>query len=335
MIFPFLLLLKRGGVVYMIKIFFVPAVAANILYILTSITGVIFIPGTSISQQILPGGIVVNRVFGSTFYGEFFFFGFVYLTLTRKFRPFYLVGILFIIPDILALGRGAWVGLSFTLTLIFVWNILKKREFKVIFKQILLIAVIIAVTIYGLIQILPDPESFFNILNLRVMQGTEDYKYSEGTYRTRMENNVALTDLWLNTNVLFGVGMAPFWVIKPETTEETIYLWGFSDLRWSAVLAAYGLIGFLLAAAFQIYFLYLTFRTLKRARDTSIGIFFVLMMLGGLIFDTFINFTLNLISVTVYGIAYMMTFYISMLVYEHEKIKKIELQEMQNNSLLR
>jgi lipid-A-disaccharide synthase-like uncharacterized protein len=167
------------------------------------------------------------------------------------------------------------------------------------------------------------------------MQGTEDYKYSEGTYRTRMENNVALTDLWLNTNVLFGVGMAPFWVIKPETTEETIYLWGFSDLRWSAVLAAYGLIGFLLAAAFQIYFLYLTFRTLKRARDTSIGIFFVLMMLGGLIFDTFINFTLNLISVTVYGIAYMMTFYISMLVYEHEKIKKIELQEMQNNSLLR
>ena len=40
--------------------------------------------------------------------------------------------------------------------------------------------------------------------------------------------------------------MHPLWVIKPETVEEYSYTWGFSDVGWASVLAAYGLVGFIL-----------------------------------------------------------------------------------------
>src|SRR5438046_10556565 len=96
---PFILLYQRIGVLFLIKIFFPVAVISNILYILSALTGIPFMPDTSIITQTLPGGIEIFRVYGGTFYGDLFYLGFIYFWITKRFRAWQIFPvILFIIP---------------------------------------------------------------------------------------------------------------------------------------------------------------------------------------------------------------------------------------------
>src|SRR5207253_2042387 len=111
LVFPFLLLYKRNGLGFFIKILFPVAIISNVLYILTALTGIAFLPDITIISQRLPGEIVVYRVYGGTFFGEMFFLGFVYMWITRKFRFWQLfLVLLFLLPHILAFGRAAWAN---------------------------------------------------------------------------------------------------------------------------------------------------------------------------------------------------------------------------------
>ncbi len=78
LVFPYLLLFKRNGFNYLIKLVLPVAIVSNILYILTALTGKAFLPGLDIVKQTLPGGLQVLRVYGGTFWGELFFLGFIY-----------------------------------------------------------------------------------------------------------------------------------------------------------------------------------------------------------------------------------------------------------------
>ena len=88
LVFPYLLLLKRGGFGFLIKLIFPVAIVSNLLYVITALTGIPFLPDVSIIRQQLPGDIEVFRVFGGTFFGELFFLGIVYFWITKLQRIF-------------------------------------------------------------------------------------------------------------------------------------------------------------------------------------------------------------------------------------------------------
>lgn len=322
MIFPFLLLIHRNGFNYFIKLVFPVAVVSNILYILSAVTGVAFMPGLEIVKQTLPGGMQVNRVFGGTFFGEYFFLGFIYNWVTKKFKPYQLIlAVLFVTPHILAFGRSAWANLSFIIVFIVFWNLLRKKNFKIIFRQAVLLIILLIVIIYGFMKFIPQSDFLLEAIGARVSQGEEDMKYTEGTYGSRITNTQALIDLWKNTNILFGIGMHPMWVIKAETVEENIYAWGFNDIRWPAILAAYGLVGFLLSIVFQIYYFVVSLKILKNNKEIDICTFFIILLCAGLFFDTVFNFSIVMVSTTLSGILINLTLAIAMVTYKYEQLK--------------
>ncbi|MGA2667400.1 MAG: hypothetical protein ABSF32_00630 [Ignavibacteria bacterium] len=323
LIFPYLLLFKRGGLTYMIKIFLPVAVISNVLYIISALTGIAFLPVTYIIKQYLPGGLEVYRVYGGTFFGEIFFIGFIYLLITKGFRFSYLIlTIFFAIPQILTFGRGTWATLIFQILIILMWNLFRNRNIKTIIRQLVIISVLSSGLVYSFTSFIPESENYIEALNTRVIQGEEDYTYKEGTYGTRYISRDILIDLWLNSNILFGIGMHPFWVEqKPVTEQERLYYWGFCDLGWPAVLAAYGLVGFLLAAIFQIYFIIINYKILKRISNPDIHAFFVLALFSSLIFTSLFNFNFVMISLSVYGLGGVYSFSVAITIYMHNLIK--------------
>ena len=317
LIFPYLLLLKRKALSYLIKIMLPVTIVANILYILSSVTGVALMPDIGVEKANLPGGFQVYRVFGGTFFGEFFFLAFVFQWITDKFRLYQLpLALLFITPHILAFGRSAWVNFSFSILLMFIWNFMKNREFKLVLRQAIILVSLILVTVYVFMRFIPQSDYLTDAISARIVQGQEDVEYKTGTFGTRLANIDALLGLWQSSNIFFGVGMHPMWVIRAETVEENIYAWGFSDVRWASVLAAYGLVGFILALIFQITYGFYAGKVLITTRSKSILTFFTLMLFSNFLFDTFINYSYNLISMGLWGFPSMLCFYISVTVYK-------------------
>jgi hypothetical protein len=323
MIFPFMLLLKRNGLAFLVKIILPVSAISNVLYILTAVTGIPFLPDVSIITQKLPGDIEVFRVYGGTFFGEMFFLGFVYFWISTKFKPWQiLLATLFVIPHILAFGRLGWLHFAFTIFLMFVLNFLKKKEFKILFRQTVVFIFITIALLIVFIKFIPESDYYFDALEARIFQGQEDIKYSEGTYGTRIiTQNEALLRLWAKSDMFLGIGMHPMWVYRPESFEEVIYYSAFSDVGWTSVLTAYGLVGFAIALIIQIYYSILSFRTLKRLED---GLYFylTLMLFAKLLFDSFINFSYMFLSIGLWGLFPILYFYIPILIYNYEKLKK-------------
>jgi O-antigen ligase len=298
------------------------AIVSNLLYILSAVTGIAFLPDIGISEQNLPGGLKVFRVYGGTFYGELFFLGFIYQWMTKRFRVYQLfLAILFIIPHILAFGRSAWVYFTLTIIIMLVWYSLKKKEFKLAIRQVLLMLILIFGLIYSFTRFVPQSDYLFEAIEARVEQGQEDVKYKEGTFGTRIANIEALLTLWQSSNIFIGIGMHPLWVVKPETVEENIYAWGFSDVGWASVLTAYGLIGFILAVLFQVYYFVISLKVMKNAVYNDLLVFFVLVFISRLFFDTVINYSYSGLSVGLWGF-WSITFYIAALVVKYENINE-------------
>ncbi len=322
LIFPFLLLISRRALGYLIKLMLPVAIISNILYILSAITGIAFLPDIGISQQDLPGGLKVFRVYGGTFYGELFFLGFIYLWMTKKFRLYqFMLAILFIIPHILAFGRSAWIYFSLVIVIMLIWYSAKKKDFKLAFRQIIVISILIGSLFFAFSRFVPQADYMFEAIEARIEQGQEDIKYKEGTYGTRIANIEALLTLWQSSNIFVGIGMHPFWVVRPETVEENIYAWGFSDVGWASVLTAYGLIGFILAVLFQVFYFTYCLKLLKRSQYNDILIFFILIFLSRLFFDSVINFTYMGLSVGLWGF-WSTAFYVSVLTFKYENINE-------------
>jgi hypothetical protein len=323
LIFPYLLLLKRNGVTFLIKIFFPVAVISNILYILSALTGIPFLPDVSIIKQRLPGDIEVFRVYGGTFYGDLFYLGFIYYWITNKFKFWQLIlAVIFIIPHILAFGRLAWAGFIFTIFLMLVLNSLKKKQFKVIFKQAAVIVLLTVALLTAFIKFIPESDFYFDALQARLFQGEEDVKYSEGTYGTRViTQNDVLLNLWSKSDIFLGIGMHPMWVVRPESHEENLCYGAFCDVGWPGVLAAYGLIGFILALILQVYYAFLSFKIIKRSSD-GVYTFLITLMLAKLLFDSLVNFSFIFLSTGLWGMFMLMNFYIPVMVHSYEKLKK-------------
>ena len=324
LIFPFLLLIKRNGFSFLIKLVFPIAIISNILYILSALTGIPFLPDVSIMKQQLPGDIEVFRVFGGTFYGELFFLGFVYFWITKKFKLGQLfLGILFIIPHILSFGRRGWVELIFTILLMIALNSLNKRDFKVLFRQGLLIIMLAVTLSVTFILIIPESDYYIDAVKARIFQGQQDVKYDEGTYGTRVIlQNSSLVSLWLQNDIILGIGMHPMWVVRPESKEEMIYYSAFCDVGWPAVLSAYGLLGFLIALAIQVYYTILSFKLLKRTKEISVYTLFLTFLLAKLLFDSVITFSYVFLSTGLWGFFLSMNIYIPILVYSYEKQRR-------------
>ncbi len=322
MVFPYLLLLKRNALGYLIKLVLPVAVVSNILYIMSAVTGISLMPDTGIVEQSLPGGLKVFRVYGGTFFGELFFLGFIYNWITNKFKVYQLfLVVLFIIPHILAFGRSSWAYFSVTIIIMFLWYSLKKREFRLAVRQIAVIAVLGAGLAYAFINLVPQSDYLVRAIGARVEQGQEDLKYTEGTYGTRLANIGALLSLWQNSNVLVGIGMHPLWVLGPVTADESIYAWGFSDVGWASVLAAYGLVGFTLAVIFQIYYFINALRLSKVSVYDDFLTFMILVFLSRLFYDTVINYSYVGMTVGLWGYA-PSAFPIAALVYKYVHYKE-------------
>ncbi len=323
LVFPFLLLYKRNGLPFLIKIIFPVAIISNILYILTAVTGIPFLPDVAIYSQTLPGGIVVFRVYGGTFYGELFYLGFVYFWITKKFRLWQLpLVVFFFIPHLLAFGRMAWISFAFTIVLFISIYYMKKRNFKIFFKQAVILIIMFAALVIGFIKFIPDSERFVEAIQVRIFQGEDDVKYEEGTYGTRIlfQNN-ALVRLWLNSDKILGIGMHPMWVTKPESHEEQVYYNAFCDVGWPAVLAAYGVIGFLLALIFQVYYVVTSFRIIRKSSENNLQSFLLAVILAKFLFDTLISFSFAFFSIGLWGLIGSLNFYVAVIVFNYEKEK--------------
>ena len=324
LVFPFMLLIKRNGMGFLIKIIFPVSLLSNFLYILTALTGIPFLPDVSIITQRLPGGIEVFRVFGGTFFGEVFYLGIIYYWITKRFRLWQMILIfIFIIPHILAFGRLAWVNAAFTITLMITMNSLNKRSFKILFRQAVIIIIMAICLMVSFMKVIPESDFYFDALNARLFQGQEDIKYGEGTYGTRIIlQNDALINLWMNNDILLGIGMHPMWVVKPESREEAVYYSAFCDVTWPSVLAAYGLIGFLLACILQVYYGLLSFKLLKRNKEINLYSLMLTFLLAKLIFDSTIGFSYILLSTGLWGLMLSMNIYVPILVYVYEEQRK-------------
>lgn len=324
LIFPFMLLIKRNGLNFFIKIVFPIAVISNLLYVLSALTGIPFLPDVSIYKQRLPGDIEVFRVFGGTFFGELFYLGIVYYWITRRFRLWQLpLVVLFVVPHILAFGRSAWVSFAFTILLMIVFNSLKKKNFKLLFRQAIILIIMGLFLSVSFIKLIPESDYYLEALEARIFQGQDDLKYSEGTYGTRiLTQNAALLNLWANSDWVFGIGMHPMWVVKPESREEQIYYGAFCDVVWPSVLAAYGLVGFILCGILQFYYIYLCIKLLKRARDENILSLFIMLLLSKLIFDLVFTYSFVLFSTGLWGFFLTMNLYIPILVSVYEQQRK-------------
>jgi hypothetical protein len=326
LVFPFLLLYKRNGLGFLIKIIFPVAIISNVLYILTALTGIAFLPDVTIISQRLPGEIVIYRVYGGTFFGEMFFLGFVYMWITRRFRFWQLIlVILFLLPHILAFGRAAWANLVYTILLFVVVNSLRKKEFKVLFRQVIIFIFVGIAFIVSFMLVIPESDYYLDALAIRLTQGQEDVKYNEGSYGTRVifQNN-ALMRLWVNSDLLLGIGMHPMWVVKPESFEEQVYYNAFSDVTWPGTLAAYGIIGFAIAIIFQIYYIFTSWKLIKKAREPNVQTFLLTYLFAKLTFDTFLNFTYVFISVGLWGLCPILNFFVAVVVVNYEKQKKLD-----------
>ena len=320
LVFPILLLIKRKGLGYLVKLILPVAIVSNLLYIFSALTGIAFLPDIGISEQSLPGGLKVFRVFGGTFYGELYFMGFIYLWITKRFRIYQLfLAILFIIPHILAFGRAAWIYLFLTIVFILIWYTIKEKEFRLAFRQIVIITILVSALLYSFSVFIPQSDFLVEAIEARVTQGQDDYKFKEGTYGTRLANIEALLFLWQNGNIFIGIGMHPLWVLKPETVEESIIAWGFSDIGWASVLTAYGLVGFILAILFQVYYFMIGLKILKQSPYNDLLIYFILIFLSKLFFDSVINYSYSGLTVGLMGF-YPVTFYIAVITYKYEYI---------------
>jgi hypothetical protein len=320
MVFPFFLLIKRKAFRYMVRLFFPAAVFSNILYILSSLTGVAYLPDIFIAEQPLPGGLKVFRVFGGTFFGDVFMLGYIYIWITKKFNPRHLVFfILFALPQVLTFGRASWAFFTVTISIMFFWNTLKNKNFKTIFRQVAIAILVLFALFYVFKTFLPRSEYLTEAIETRIEQGQEDYTHNEGTYGSRLASVEDLLFLWSKSNRLFGIGMHPMWVIKPVTTEEAYYTWGFSDIKWAGVLAAYGLIGFLIIILIQIYYVYISYKILRFTEKKDIYIFFILIFFVRLVFDIF-NYTYNLTSIGLWGPSFVLSFYMAVATYKYENL---------------
>jgi hypothetical protein len=325
-VFPYLLLLKRNGFGYLVKLIFPVAVLSNILYILSAITGVAFLPDVSIYKQVLPGGLEVNRVYGGTFFGESFFLIFFCLWVTKNLRLYQLIfGILFLIPHILAFGRSTWANFAFSMFVIVVIVALKKKDFSLAIRKVLVLALATIIFTALLMKFMPETEYYIDAISSRLLQGQEDVQYKEGTYGYRvLSQNALLLSLWLNSDVLFGIGMHPMWVYQPQNHEEQLYYNAFSDVSWTAILAAYGVVGFTLFSIFQIYFFYILFKLIKKIKENNVMVYLLMLFFAGLLFDTFITFSYKLLSVGLWGFYSSGSFFVALTVFMYEKhlIKK-------------
>lgn len=332
LIFPYMLLIKRGGLNFLIKLLFPVAVLSNMLYLLTALTGIPFLPDVSIVSQKLPGDIEVFRVFGGTFYGELFFLGIVYYWITKQFR-FWQMGLvaLFIIPHVLAFGRLAWVGFMFTILLMILLNSLNKKNYHLLLRQAIILIVTGVSIIFAFIKFIPESDFYITALNARIFQGQEDLQYDEGTYGTRViMQNASLVDLWLKSDVLIGVGMHPMWVVGPDSQEEMVCYGAFCDVTWPGVLAAYGVIGFAIAFYIQFYYMALCFKLIKKSKENSIYIFIITLMLAKLIFDCTIGFSYVFLSTGLWGFFNMLNVYIPVLVHSYEANRVKQLNHADN-----
>jgi hypothetical protein len=323
LVFPYLLLYMRNGLGFLFKLIFPVAVVSSILYILTALTGTAFMPDVTIITQKLPGDLEVYRVYGGTFFGESFLMGFIYLWITKRFKFYQLFFvILFMFPHILAFGRIAWVRFIFTILLLVFLNYMKKKNFKTFFRQAVILAVFCGALIFSFIKFIPDSDYYLEALSARILQGQEDVEYEEGTYGERGIQNNALVKLWLNSNFFIGVGMHPMWVYRPETQQERLYYGAFSDVVWASVLAAYGIIGFILAVTFQIYYLIKSFKILRKTSAINIHTFLLTMFFAQLIFDTFLGYSHALISVGLWGFGAILSFGIANFTFCYENQKQ-------------
>jgi hypothetical protein len=232
--------------------------------------------------------------------------------------------ILFSVPHILAFGRTAWIHLVFIIVLIFVWNIHRKKNFRIFVRQTIIILIFGAAISYVFIQFVPESSYISEALEARVEQGRDDYVLEQGTYGSRLVAMTALIELWEKSNLIFGVGMHPLWVVKPVTVEETYYSWGFSDIKWAGVLAGYGLFGFALILFYQIQYLFVSARILIKYKVSDMNMFFVILMFSTLAFDSFLNYSYALVTFAVNGITPTIAFLSAITIYMNEEIKKIK-----------
>lgn len=328
LIFPILLLLKRNGLPFLIKIFLPVAIISNILYILSALTGIPFLAGISITRQLISDNIEVFRVYGGTFFGELYFLGIVYFWITKKFRMWQIfLVVLFVIPHILAFGRTAWAYFIFIIILMIVFNSLRKKMFRILFRQTLILVFLAAIIIFSFIQFIPESSFYIDAVKARLTQGQEDVKYDEGTYGTKtVTQNGSLIKLWKESDLLLGIGMHPMWVVEPQTRQEQVYYSAFCDVAWPSVLAAYGAIGLALAIIIQIYYLFMAYKLIRKIPDGTIWGFFVLIFFSKLIFDLLITFSFAFVSTTLWGF-FFIYYQISIIVYVYERSKEAELNK--------
>lgn len=324
LVFPYLLLISRNGLPFLIKLVFPVSVISNLLYIITALTGIAFLPDVSIIRQMLPGDIEVYRVFGGTFFGELFFLGIIYYWITKQFR-FWQMGLvaLFIIPHILAFGRLAWVGFIFTILIIILINSMNKKNYQILLRQAILLVIMGISITYVFIKFIPESDYYVDALSSRIFQGQDDVKYDEGTYGTRVNlQNSSLIYLWMNSDLFLGVGFHPMWVVGPDSHEESIIYGAFSDVSWPSVLAAYGAIGLFITLIIQFYYMFLSLKILRYSPRVNLYTFFVIIFFSRLVFDSTVGFSFVFVSTGLWGFFTGLNIYIPVLVYMYENYRK-------------
>jgi len=112
------------------------------------------------------------------------------------------------------------------------------------------------------------------------------------------------------------------WVIGPDSKEEIIYYGAFCDVSWPGTLAAYGIIGFILACIIQFYFAFISFKIIKNTKEVSLYTLMLTFMFAKLLFDSTVGFSYIFLTTGLWGLFNMLNVYIPITVYAYEEAKK-------------
>ena len=227
-----------------------------------------------------------------------------------------------IIPQILTFGRATWASIIFAVFAMIIFNIWKKKDIKVLFRQILIILVLLSTLVFCFLKFVPNSDFYVQAIGARLMQGRDEVKYDEGSFgeRTVFDNEILLR-LWSKSNLFFGIGMNPFWINNQESREERIIYIALCDVFWPGILAVYGMVGLAIALFFQFYYIKLSFKLIKNSKYANVLTFILITMFTKMTFDTFITYSYVFTSIGILGLGTVMSFMVAIAVFCNEKQK--------------
>jgi len=271
---PFLFLNTEEKITKFIKISLIFMSLVVIMYVGVTLLKIPISSTYYVVQEKEFGGIPMRRVYANIAYTPILGFFFLAKALTRpgirsKTILYLLFSLFFLVPILLAFGRGSWLNNIFAISLIFFFSLKKYGNKEVTTKfvnlGILVVLFFIVLNILGRIGF-ENPSDLFHAMKARFTSSVSDFQSTSGTYEIRVEDELPVLFETIAKNPILGIGLDPGWqaVRRPSMLTRAI-----ADIRPLAQIVIWGIPGIVIIIISTIVFVKFSLQKLKIATDNT------------------------------------------------------------------